>query len=84
MMYRHSQLNMLRICSPPCRPTAELTTLDKRKHEIVQLLQDEATYANATKFRDVTAELEAVEPKVAKLTSEWEKAAEALEKLTAE
>ena len=63
---------------------AELTTLDKRKHEIVQLLQDEATYADATKFRDLTAELEAVEPKVAKLTSEWEKAAEALEKLTAE
>lgn len=62
---------------------AELTTLDKRKHEIVELLQDEATYADAVKFRDLSVELEAVEPKIAKLTTEWEKAAEEVEKLAA-
>ena len=58
---------------------AELATLDKRKHEIVELLQDQATYADAVKFRDLSAELEAVEPKIAKLTTEWEKAAEEVE-----
>jgi ATP-binding cassette subfamily F protein 3 len=62
---------------------AELAALDKRKHEIVELLQDEATYADATKFRALSAELEAVDPKVAKLTTEWEKAAEEVEKLAA-
>jgi ATP-binding cassette subfamily F protein 3 len=62
---------------------ADLATLDKRKHEIVELLQDQATYADAVKFRDLSAELEALEPKIAKLTSEWEKAAEEVEKLAA-
>ncbi len=62
---------------------AELATLDKRKHEIVELLQDEATYADAVKFRDLSAELEALEPKIAKLTTEWEKVAEEVEKLAA-
>jgi ATP-binding cassette subfamily F protein 3 len=62
---------------------AELATLDKRKHEIVELLQDQATYADAVKFRDLSAELEAVEPKIAKLTTEWEKAAEEVEKMAA-
>ena len=62
---------------------AELAALDKRKHEIVELLQDEATYADAVKFRDLSAELEAIEPKIAKLTTEWEKAAEEVEKLAA-
>ncbi len=62
---------------------AELATLDKRKHEIVGLLQDEATYADAAKFRDLSAELEALEPKIAKLTTDWEKEAAALEKSAA-
>ncbi|MFM7605578.1 MAG: ABC-F family ATP-binding cassette domain-containing protein [Prosthecobacter sp.] len=62
---------------------ADLANLDKRKHEIVELLQDEATYADAVKFRDLSAELEALEPKIAKLTTEWEKAAEEVEKLVA-
>jgi len=62
---------------------AELATLDKRKHEIVELLQDEATYADAVKFRDLSAELEALEPKIVKLTTEWEKAAEEVEKQAA-
>ncbi|MBE7493646.1 MAG: ABC-F family ATP-binding cassette domain-containing protein [Verrucomicrobiaceae bacterium] len=62
---------------------ADLATLDKRKHEIVELLQDEATYADAVKFRDLSAELEALEPKIAKLTTEWEKTAEEVEKLAA-
>jgi len=62
---------------------ADLATLDKRKHEIVELLQDEATYADAVKFRDLSAELEAIEPKIAKLTTEWEKAAEEVEKQAA-
>jgi ATP-binding cassette subfamily F protein 3 len=60
----------------------DLATLDKRKHEIVELLQDEATYADAVKFRDLSAELEAIEPKIARLTTEWEKAAEEVEKLS--
>ena len=62
---------------------SELSALDKRKQEIVELLQDQATYADAIKFRDLSAELEAVEPKIAKLTTEWEKAAEEVEKLVA-
>lgn len=62
----------------------ELATLDKRKHEIVALLQDEATYADAVKFRELSAELEAIEPKIAKVTAEWEKDTEALEKVNAE
>ncbi|MGV3663106.1 MAG: ribosomal protection-like ABC-F family protein [Prosthecobacter sp.] len=57
----------------------ELTTLDKRKHEIVALLQDEATYADAVKFRELSAELEAIEPKIAQVTAQWEKDTEALE-----
>jgi ATP-binding cassette subfamily F protein 3 len=59
----------------------ELATLDKRKHEIVNLLQEEATYADAAQFRVLSAELEAVETKIPKFTSEWEKAAEEMEKL---
>ena len=62
---------------------SDLATLDKRKHEIVELLQDQATYADAVKFRDLSAELEALEPKIAKLTTEWEKAAEEVEKMAA-
>ena len=52
-----------------------------RKHEIVNLLQEEATYADAAQFRVLSAELEAVETKIPKFTSEWEKAAEEMEKL---
>lgn len=59
----------------------ELATLDKRKHEIVNLLQEEATYADAAQFRVLSAELEAVETKIPKFTTEWEKATEELEKL---
>lgn len=62
---------------------AELATLDQRKHEIVGLLQDEATYADAAKFRALSTELEALEPKIAKLTTDWEKEAAALEKSAA-
>jgi ATP-binding cassette subfamily F protein 3 len=62
---------------------AELAKLDQRKLELVTLLQDESTYADAVKFRDLSAELEAVEPKIAKLTTEWEKAAEEVEKVAA-
>jgi ATP-binding cassette subfamily F protein 3 len=62
---------------------AEFAALDKRKHEIVELLQDQATYADAVKFRDLSAELEAVEPKITKLTTDWEKAAEEVEKVAA-
>jgi ATP-binding cassette subfamily F protein 3 len=59
---------------------AELATLDKRKHEIVEHLQGKATYADAAKFRDLSAEFEALEPKISKLTTEWERAAEEVEK----
>ncbi|WP_395750666.1 ABC-F family ATP-binding cassette domain-containing protein [Prosthecobacter sp.] len=57
----------------------ELATLDKRKHQIVQMLQEEATYADAAQFRALSAELETVETKITKLTAEWEKDTEALE-----
>jgi ATP-binding cassette subfamily F protein 3 len=63
---------------------AELAKVEKRKGEIVELLQDEATYADAAKFRALSAELEAIEPKIAKITADWEKATEELEKLIAE
>jgi len=33
--------------------------------------------------RDLSAELEAIDPKIAKLTTEWEKAAEEVEKVAA-
>ncbi len=61
----------------------ELATLDKRKNEIVELLQDEATYADATQFRALSAELEALDPKITKVTAEWEKDTEALEAINA-
>ncbi|MBL9134183.1 MAG: ABC-F family ATP-binding cassette domain-containing protein, partial [Verrucomicrobiaceae bacterium] len=63
---------------------AELAKVEKRKAEIVELLQDEATYADAAKFRALSAELEGIEPKIAKITADWEKATEELEKLMAE
>ena len=63
---------------------AELAKVEKRKNEIVELLQDQATYADAAKFRALSTELEAIEPKIAKITADWEKATEELEKLTAE
>lgn len=61
----------------------ELATLDKRKHQIVGLLQEEATYADAAQFRILNAELETVETKISKLTGEWEKDTEALEAINA-
>jgi len=59
-----------------------LTQLDKRKHELVVLLHDEATYADAAKFRALTLEMEAIEPRIAKETAAWEKATEELESFT--
>jgi ATP-binding cassette subfamily F protein 3 len=58
---------------------ADLTALDKRKMEIVTLLQDGATYADAPKFRALSEELERVEADTGKKTLAWEEAAEALE-----
>jgi len=63
---------------------SELAKVEKRKGEIVELLQDQATYADAAKFRQLSAELEAIEPKIVKITADWEKATEELEKLTSE
>ncbi|HYF33964.1 MAG TPA: ABC-F family ATP-binding cassette domain-containing protein [Prosthecobacter sp.] len=60
----------------------ELTALDKRKMEIVTLLQDGATYADAAKFRALSEELEQVEATTGKKTLAWEKAAEDLEAAT--
>lgn len=65
------------------RAEEELAALDKRKHEIVALLQDGATYADAVKFRALSEELEKIEPQVAQKTTAWEKAAEELERLQA-
>jgi len=59
----------------------ELATADKRKHEIVNLLQDEATYADAAQFRALSAELEAIETEISKKTAAWEKVTEELEAL---
>ena len=61
----------------------ELAALDKRKHEIVALLQDSATYADPVQFRALSAELEKLEPTIAKQTSAWEKATEELEAMPA-
>ena len=57
----------------------ELTTMDKRKHEIVLLLQDEDTYADAARFRDLSQELEQIEKKAGQKTAAWEQMAEDLE-----
>jgi ATP-binding cassette subfamily F protein 3 len=62
---------------------AELTAMDKRKHEIVLLLQDGATYADPVKFRSLSEELEKLEPSIAKQTAAWEKATEELEAMPA-
>ena len=60
-----------------------LATLEQRKLELVNLLQDGATYADAVKFRALSEELEQIEPKIAKETSAWEQATATLEeKLT--
>ena len=61
------------------RIEAELAKLEARKLEIVALLQDGETYADAVKFRALSEELEQIEPSVAKQTSAWEKATEDLE-----
>jgi ATP-binding cassette subfamily F protein 3 len=58
---------------------SELTALDKRKLEIVTLLQDGATYADAARFRELSEELEKVEKTTGEKTLAWEKAAEELE-----
>lgn len=61
----------------------ELAALDTRKLELVALLQDGATYADAAKFKALTKELEEIEPRIATKTTQWEKAAEELEALIA-
>ncbi len=60
-----------------------LALLEKRKLELVDLLQDGATYADAVKFRALSEELEQIEPKIAKETTAWEQATEALEAMAA-
>jgi ATP-binding cassette subfamily F protein 3 len=60
-----------------------LASLEKRKLELVELLQDGATYADAVKFRALSEELEQIEPRIAQETTAWEKAAEDLERQTA-
>jgi ATP-binding cassette subfamily F protein 3 len=60
-----------------------LASLEKRKLELVALLQDGATYADAVKFRALSEELEQIEPRIAQETTAWEKAAEDLERQTA-
>lgn len=60
-----------------------LAGLEKRKLELVELLQDGATYADAVKFRALSEELEQIEPRIAQETTAWEKAAEDLERQTA-
>ena len=59
-----------------------LASLEKRKLELVELLQDGATYADAVKFRALSEELEQIEPRIAQETTAWEKAAEDLERQT--
>jgi ATP-binding cassette subfamily F protein 3 len=61
-----------------------LASLEKRKLELVELLQDGATYADAVKFRALSEELEQIEPRIAQETTAWEKAAEDLERQTAD
>ncbi|MBV6498257.1 MAG: putative ABC transporter ATP-binding protein YheS [Prosthecobacter sp.] len=59
-----------------------LAGLEKRKLELVELLQDGATYADAARFRALSEELEQIEPRIAQETTAWEKAAEELERQT--
>jgi len=61
----------------------ELAALDKRKMELVTLLQDGATYSDAAKFKALSEELAQMEPRVATKTAAWEKAAGELEALIA-
>lgn len=61
------------------RIEGEIATLEKRKLEIVELLQEGATYADAVKFRSLSEELERIDPSIAKQTAAWEKATEELE-----
>ncbi|MEN3942844.1 ABC-F family ATP-binding cassette domain-containing protein [Prosthecobacter sp. SYSU 5D2] len=61
----------------------ELAALDKRKMELVELLQDGATYADAAKFKALSQEMEQIEPRIATKTTAWEKAAGELEALIA-
>jgi len=60
-----------------------LAQLEKRKLELVDLLQDGDTYADAAKFRALSVEMEQIEPKIAKETNAWEKAAAELENFDA-
>lgn len=60
-----------------------LASLEKRKLELVELLQDGATYADAVKFRALSEELEQIEHRIAQETTAWEKAAEDLERQAA-
>jgi ATP-binding cassette subfamily F protein 3 len=59
-----------------------LAGLEKRKLELVELLQDGATYADAARFRALSEELEQIEPRISQETTAWEKAAEELERQT--
>jgi ATP-binding cassette subfamily F protein 3 len=61
----------------------ELAALDKRKMELVELLQDGATYADAAKFKALSQEMEQIEPRISTKTTAWEKAAGELEALIA-
>ena len=61
------------------RIEGEIATLEKRKLEIVELLQDGATYADTVKFRSLSEELERIDPSIAKQTAAWEKATVELE-----
>lgn len=61
------------------RIEAELAKFDARKLEIVGLLQDGDTYADAVKFRALSEELEQLEASILKQTGAWEKATEELE-----
>lgn len=57
----------------------ELIAMDKRKHEIITLLQDGATYEDGAKFRSLTEESDKLEGDIVKKTAAWEKATEELE-----
>ena len=55
----------------------EIGELEAKKEKLNTSLYDEAVYSNGAKAREVTAELEAIELKLAKLNKDWEEVIDA-------
>ena len=58
-----------------------IQVLEKRQHELVTALEDQATYADAAKALSLNRELSAVVDELEKINSEWELAAVKLQEI---